>query len=1077
MKKQLLDHLKNYIKTSNGNLDTLSNLLVALQNDMQLSYLGISFFGDSQQPNYSNIALDFQGKIANYLMSDQYSDLLNIISLDDHIILIRNSNHYLLMNEEEYEQMDHDIAEFIIYELSNLVDVIILKQKLDKQIQETNLRQRILDQMPEMIAIKDVNNKFIFVNKAADNAFRYEFDTVAGKYVDEIYPQSEVEKIYALDQKVYDAQHPIKTDIEMLISLGFIHAETDRRVFKDENQNTIGILTVNRDITQRKIMEDELKNSLQFQNELLAIAQQFINVDEDKVEEAIENALGKSGSFIFADRAYVFDYNLDKQIMINTHEWCSEGTEPSIHLLQDVPIADFMEDWYKPHLEGKEIYVPFVDELDHDSNLYAILNMQEIKSLLTIPLFYNKTLFGFIGFDATKKNREWSIHERRLLNILAELIVNLKRNQLKNIELQNAKMVAEQANKSKAIFLANMSHELRTPISGIYSSISLLQETKIDSEQLEYIEIAKISIESLAVIINDILDLTKIEHGNFALEYSYFNLENEIYQIYKMQESAIIQKELIFDFDFDYKINHMVFFDRLRLRQIILNLISNALKFTEKGMIQLSVKIIDETDNSFLLEFSVLDTGIGIQKDIIDHITDQFVQGDLATTKNYSGTGLGLAIVNGILDHYGSQIEIESELGFGSKFKFVLNMQKGVLLKHKLITMKGKKVLCLANPDSFLIKKQSFFDEFGIKLYFNYLDDALFSGNIHYDYILIHVSNKKIDKSMIRDIANKYVTKDTEMILVNTSGDMFHNNELLEMKIDYLFTFPTTREKFIQVISSKKTIQYNREFCQIDSKTKNYCLKDLNLLVVDENKINSQAIEAILNKREIRVVLASSGYEAIEAIKNQHFDIVLMDIQMPGMDGYTATKKIRDLGYTMDDLVIISMSATNLSLTHEEILRIGINDSVPKPFKVDQLLDKIRKYAKKDTKNNLTILSVPEKLKPFNEVLFMTVFDKKPDLGFKIMQGFKEDYSSDITKIEISFNQNNVEKLISDAHYFKGSASYVGAERVAWICEKIIEHCKKNKMSELRQLVYSITDEIELWKTDANIWISREENV
>lgn len=1060
---------------SDYQLDVINKLLFELQGEVQISCLGIFLFDDNNQIISANIPVKDQETISKVLISHLNDGQSKIITLNTDSILLDNNNHYLYMNKKEYEHIGVDIIEFISFELSNLVETIALNKKVVELKKEINIRQRILDHMPEMIAIKDTKHKFLFINKAADDAFKGDFDTIAGKFVEQIYPQSEVEKIYKLDQDVYDADEPIKTNIEMLISKGFIHAESDRRIFKDDDQKTIGILTVNRDITQKKIIEDQLKSSLKFQDKLLAIAQQFINIPEDNVDEAIDIALGVSGSFISADRAYVFNYDLDKRIMINTYEWCSAETEPSIHLLQEVPIDEFIEDWYNPHLEGKEIYVPYVDQLDHNSNLYAILNMQEIKSVLTIPLSYDNKLIGFIGFDATKANKEWSTYERRLLKILAELIVNLKRNQSKNIELMQAKLIAEQASKSKAMFLANMSHEIKTPLSGVYSAISLLQETKADLEQLEYIDIAKASIESLSCIINDILDLTKFEYGNIKLEETFFNLENELYQIFKMQESEISQKGLDFDLDFDYRINHLVFFDRLRLRQILLNLISNAIKFTPEGMVQLSVRVIDENSSSYHLKFSVLDTGIGIDKDILSHITEQFVQGDIAATKNFSGTGLGLSIIKALLENYNSEIKIDSALGFGSKFEFSLILDKGVTVIEKLEVLKDQKMLILTHPDSKLIKMKSFFNELGIRTHFNFFQNALFSDDLKYDYIMLHVSNIKSDKRIIRDVVEKYGKKDTKFILCLTSNEVISNDQLIDMKIDYLCTFPTTREKFVQSLFSNQTLRRSRKYCSVDLNAINDSYENLKILVVDDNKINSQAIGAILGKRKIHTVLACSGYEAIEYIQKETFDIILMDIQMPNMDGFTTAKMIRDLDFSMDDLPIIAMSATILNNSIDSPLNLVFNDSIPKPFKVDELMKKIAKYTKSPTQKNTSIKQIPTELKPFNEISFINIYDQKPELGNKIINGFKEDYVTDITKIELSFSQNNLNKLMSEAHYFKGSASYVSAERVAWICGTIIDLCKENITLGLKELVFSLSNEIELWESSIDLWTLRED--
>ncbi len=755
------------------------------------------------------------------------------------------------------------------------------------------------------------------------------------------------------------------------------------------------------------------------------------------------------GEFIEADRVYVFDYDYDNYVTNNTYEWCYEGIEPMIDQLQGVPITDIYDDWYYPHSQGKTIYIQDVSALDHNSVIYQILAPQDVQSLLTIPLFEEETLTGFVGFDAVRQIRHWSDADQSLLQILTELIVHLKRNQRRSLELIKSREVAEEASRAKSIFLANMSHELRTPLSGLFNAISLIEETVTGEKQIDYINIAKTSMESFSTIINDILDFTRIEQKKMVIDETFFNLENEMYQLAKMQEYAILEKNLELQYVFDCKIRHMVKFDRLRLRQVILNLMNNAIKFTDHGSISLSTTLIEENDQYASIKFEVTDTGIGMEPELIERIYEPFEKGKNQQKRNFSGAGLGIPIIKGILNHYSSSLQIESHPNQGSTFSFVIDFEKGDDITVHYQPLKGKHVLLITTPEIYPSMKYCME---------TMLLDAMFMDLYHLkplhaqiDYVIIMPGDQHIESAKLEKVLLEAKRLEIKSILCVTKASHYAESTL--SLPDYLIHYPMSRDKFFQTL-----IHHQHK---IESKQKRN-FKDLSVLVVDDHKLNRQALEAMLQTRGCEVTLAENGFIAIDLIKNKHFDIVLMDIQMPGIDGYQTTKLIRDMNYSMDELPIIAVSANRYEGSMEEALQLGLNGYLMKPFKMDQLMMQIEKVC--HYHHESSDFAFIKDVKAFDHEEMMELFNNKMSIAQKIIDGFIRDHEKDINHIKQALNDRNEIQLRQSMHYFKGAAAYVTAHRIVHILDRCSELAKQEKWDELEPLIASLEKEYLQWK-------------
>lgn len=433
------------------------------------------------------------------------------------------------------------------------------------------------------------------------------------------------------------------------------------------------------DITQLRLIEAKIKYEYEFRKLLMEISSRFINISFDKVNFEIQNALADIGKFVNADRAYIFDYDYNKNICINTFEWCAEGISPQIDNLQNVSL-EMIPWWVEKHKKGEILTVPDVFALEESDGVRQILEPQEIKSLISVPMMSEDICIGFIGFDSVKKHRVFSNEEIQLLKVFAQLLVNVKLRQEMVEQLIEAKEKAEEMNKVKSYFFANMSHELRTPFVGIIGFSEILSELITDPEQKELVNRIHNSSKKLIETLNKVLSLTRLEFEKPKLIIKEINIAEILDESFKLFSKTAEKKKLkyiknIFTEREYIKDELIIKSDETLLRDIINNLISNAIKYTNEGSIELKSEIEKRQDGEYLI-IKVADTGIGIPEDKKEIIWKEFRQVSEGRSRAFEGTGLGLTITKKYVELLGGKITVESELEKGSIFTIELPIQR-----------------------------------------------------------------------------------------------------------------------------------------------------------------------------------------------------------------------------------------------------------------------------------------------------------------------------------------------------------------------------------------------------------------
>ncbi|AFG38270.1 ATP-binding protein [Spirochaeta africana] len=450
-----------------------------------------------------------------------------------------------------------------------------------------------------------------------------------------------------------------------------IWTETIVTPLYDNQHRTVGILGSTRDISVRRESDQRIAFQQEFQKTAAAMSAEFIKASVTTIDNKVQLLLQQIGALFGVDRSYLFLFQENATVMTNTHEWCAAGIPSVKHEQQQIPVSS--SPWVVQQIRADEaVYIADANTIpDEGARERQLFREQKIQSLLLVPVRDDAELMGFFGLDSLRTQRSWNEHDISLLKVFANIIADALHKVAAERELIRTKEAAIAASRTKSEFLANMSHEIRTPLNGLIGFTELLGDTSLDPVQQHYLHNAKSSAQLLLEIINDILDFSKIEAGRIDLEYAFNNLQELIQEASAIVEWQAGTKGLALQLQLPPDLP-WIYTDSLRLKQILLNLMSNAIKFTDAGFIRIQASW-KELDHQYAeVTISVQDSGIGIAADHQARLFDAFTQADSSTTRRYGGTGLGLAISRLLAERLGGQLLLESTPGEGSTFTLQL---------------------------------------------------------------------------------------------------------------------------------------------------------------------------------------------------------------------------------------------------------------------------------------------------------------------------------------------------------------------------------------------------------------------
>ncbi|HTD06317.1 response regulator [Undibacterium sp.] len=874
--------------------------------------------------------------------------------------------------------------------------------------------QTIIDQMPALVGSWDANFHNRFGNRAYFDWFGIEPEKMRGQHMQEIIGKDRFQQLEPYLLSVLQGS-PVVFERTIDHPSGEERHAVFSYVPDMENGEVKGFYGFVSDVTQLKKAQLANEKALAQLQGIVDAAKDFAIIEGD--EEGTITLFSKGAEIMLG-------YTAD-EIVGKTHAGIFHVKEEIVVRGSELSLK------YGRPIRGFDVFVELPRQGESESREWTYIHKDgtAFPVNLTITAIRNR-LGNITGYLGIAKNIQ---KDKDILRTLAE-----------------TRDKAQAASLSKSQFLANMSHEIRTPMNAILGMLQLLQYTELTTRQLDYTVKTETAAQSLLSLLNDILDFSKVEADKMTLEHVPFRLDTLMRDLSVIFASSVGSKDIEVLFSLDSQLPDRILGDALRLRQILINLAGNAIKFTQHGEVVVSIQVLTQNSDHTEIQFSVRDTGIGIAPEHLVQVFEGFSQAEASTTRRFGGTGLGLAISQRLVALMGGELEVESTLGCGSHFHFILTFKHakegdaaGLQASLECIEKVLRRALIVDDNDSAREYLLSMVESLG------WQGDGAASGadalamlrqgaedRLPYDVVFMDWKMPGMDGwESTRQIRQLQQGNKTPVVIMVTA----YGREILEERsesdrdlINGLLVKPVTASMLFDALMEASHQPINAA-TKLGAKR----LAGIRLLVVEDTLMNQQVAQELLSNEGAIVELADSGGAGVEKTlaASPSYDAVLMDIQMPDMDGYEATKKIRQ-DTRMQSLPIIAMTANAMASDKATCLAAGMNDHLAKPIDLDEVVTTILRHCKHD--NPLGAAAPPAEIVTLPQDASAIELDRalqrlggNKALFFILVQRFSTDIPGMVVDFRQHLEQGDRNKAANVMHTLKGIAGTMGATQLA----------------------------------------------